>query len=40
MTEQARRQAMELEFWDGPVTAQALPKGLTNHNFLVDDGTR
>jgi hypothetical protein len=40
MTEQARRQAMELEFWDGPVAARALPKGLANHNFLVDDGTR
>lgn len=40
MTEQARRQAMELGFWDGPVTARALPKGLTNHNFLVEDGTR
>ena len=36
--EQARRQAMELDFWTGPVTAQALPGGLTNHNFLVNDG--
>lgn len=38
--EQARRQAEELDFWAGPVTAQPLPGGLSNHNFLVDDGTR
>ncbi|MBC8240854.1 MAG: phosphotransferase [Alphaproteobacteria bacterium] len=40
MTEQARQQAMELDFWDGPVTAEPLPGGLSNHNFLVDDGSR
>ncbi|MDA1097856.1 MAG: choline kinase family protein [Proteobacteria bacterium] len=40
MVEQARRQAIELDFWTGPVTAQPLPGGLTSHNFLVDDGAR
>ena len=38
MVERARRQAMELDFWEGPVTAELLPGGLTNRNFLVDDG--
>jgi len=38
MVEQARRQAMELDFWNGPVTAQSLPGSLTSHDFLVEDG--
>ncbi|MBT7755552.1 MAG: choline kinase [Candidatus Magasanikbacteria bacterium] len=38
MSEQARRQAMELDFWSGPVTAQPLPGGRGIHDFLVADG--
>ncbi|MDP7545753.1 MAG: phosphotransferase [Alphaproteobacteria bacterium] len=37
MAEQARRRAMELDFWSGPVTAQPLPGGSNGHDFLVAD---
>ncbi len=40
MVDQARRQAMQLDFWTGPVTAQPLPGDHNKHKFLVDDGTQ
>jgi thiamine kinase-like enzyme len=40
MTEQAARKTRELSCWRGPVEPQALGGGISNHNFLVDDGGR
>ncbi len=38
MMDHARRRAMVLDFWDGPVTAQALSSGPRGDRFRVDNG--
>ncbi len=37
MSQQARRQVLEMDFWQGPVSVQDISGGISNHNFLVDD---
>ena len=38
MSEAAARKIAELPCWRGPVTPVPLGGGISNHNFLVDDG--
>ena len=38
MVENARRRAEELDFWDGPVTAETLSSGPRGDRLLVNDG--
>tara|TARA_R110002167_G_scaffold21161_6_gene77100 strand:- start:359 stop:1249 length:891 start_codon:yes stop_codon:yes gene_type:complete len=40
MLQAALRRAAELEIWGGPVSPEPLPGGISNHNFLVEDGGR
>ncbi|MBT6913480.1 MAG: hypothetical protein HOA21_20165 [Rhodospirillaceae bacterium] len=38
MVEDARRRALELDFWSEPVTLRSLSAGPSGHRFLADDG--
>lgn len=38
MVEDARRRALELDFWSEPVTLKPLSAGPTGHRFFADDG--
>ena len=40
MQDAALRRAAELDIWDGPVSPEPLPGGISNHNFLIEDGGR
>jgi len=37
MVDQARARVMEMDFWQGEVSVQIMPGGLSNHSFLVED---
>ena len=37
MVDQARARVMEMDFWQGEVSVQVMPGGLSNHSFLVED---